>query len=267
MSPTPRVSIVIPSKDQGDVVRRCLRSIYELTDYPEYEVIVIDNDSTDPVALQAFSEFPIKRIDYAKRFNFSEACNLGAANSTGELLVFLNNDTEVLDPAWLRLMAMYFEDQDVGAVGPVLLYPDRRVQHAGVVLGARGTADHVMRFQLEGGDGYGGSLACTREVSGVTAACLMMPRYLFDRIGKFSMDFAKHYQDVDLCLKISEAGKKILSVGNTRLLHYESLSRKEEGYDLGDRAILIDRWHEVIAKGDPYYNAAFDLDQLNYRLR
>lgn len=266
-SATPSVSIVIPSKDQGQVVRRCLESIFTVTNYPEFEVIVVDNGSTDPVALKAFSEFPVKLVDYSKQFNFSEACNMGAEISSGELILFLNNDTEVLDPKWLQVMAMYFEDYEIGAVGPVLLYPDRRVQHAGIVLGARGTADHVMRFQPDGGDGYAGSLACTREVSGVTAACLMTRREIFDEIGKFSLDFAKHYQDVDLCLKFIESGKKILSIGNTKLLHYESLSRKEEGYDFGDRAILIDRWHELIGAGDRYYSAAFDLTQLNYGLR
>lgn len=266
-SHTPSVSIIIPSKDQGEVVERCLASVFGLTDYPDFEVIVVDNGTVDPIALDAFGRFPIKRVDYPKTFNFSEACNVGADSSRGELVLFLNNDTEVLYPDWLRIMAMYFEDKEVGAVGPVLLYPDRRVQHAGIVLGARGTADHVMRFQPEGGDGYAGSLACTREVSGVTAACLMMRRDLFEAVGRFSLDFTKHYQDVDLCLKIRETGKRILSIGNTQLLHHESLSRKADGYDLGDRAILIDRWHEVINRGDPYYNGAFELDKLNYGLR
>lgn len=264
---TPKVSIIIPSKDQGQVVSRCLESIFNVTDYPEFEVIVVDNGSTDPIALTAFKQYPVHRIPYDSKFNFSEACNVGASQSSGDFLLFLNNDTEVLDANWLRILAMYFEDDEVGAVGPVLLYPDRRVQHAGIVLGARGTADHVMRLHPEGGDGYAGSLACTREVSGVTAACMLMPRILFDEVGRFSTDFQKHYQDVDLCNKIRDAAKKILCVGNTQLLHYESLSRKEDGYDLGDRAILIDRWFEAISQGDPFYNRVFDLDLLNYQFR
>lgn len=263
---TPSVSIIIPSKDQGLIVERCLDSLFGLTDYPSFEVVVIDNGTTDPIALAAFERHPVRLIAYNKPFNFSEACNIGVEHSGGEFLIFLNNDTEVIEADWLRKIALYFEDDSIGAVGPTLLYPDRSVQHAGVVLGARGTADHVMRFFPDGVDGYAGSLACAREVSAVTAACLMMPRSLFMQIGRFCLDYAKHYQDVDLCLKIRELGKTIISAGNVKLIHHESLSRKTEGYDFFDRAILIDRWYETIERGDPYFNKHFNLTKLDYSL-
>ena len=124
-----------------------------------------------------------------------------------------------------------------------------------------------MRFFPEEVDGYAGSLCCAREVSAVTGACLVMPSMLFRKIGRYSKDFAKHYQDVDLCLKILEENKRILCVGNVRLVHHESLSRKAEGYDLGDRAILIDRWFEMIEKGDCFYNQNLNLSSLDYSLR
>jgi len=261
---TPRVSIVIPTRDQGEILDRCLSTLFGLTDYPDMEVIVVDNGTTDPVALDALARHPVRRIAYPQRFNFAEACNLGAAASDGGLLLFLNNDTEIIEPDWLRKLALYFEWDACAAVGPVLLYPDRRVQHAGVVLGARGTADHVMRFFPETVDGYAGSLACTREVSAITGACLMTHRPLFDAVGGFATEFAKHYQDVDLCLKLTQGGRRALSVGNARLIHHESVSRKAEGYDRGDRALLIDRWREAIAAGDPYYNPNLNLQSLDY---
>lgn len=262
----PRISIIIPTRDQGEMIERCLDSIYALTDYPDFEVVVVDNRTTDPRALRAFSKHPIKKILFDRPFNYSAANNVGVEASDGEILVFLNNDTEVLDTDWLSDMVMYFEDSDIGAVGPMLLYPSKTVQHAGVVMGARGTADHVMRnFQYEW-DGYAGSLVSAREVSAVTAACMMMPRTLFDAVGGFSEDFAKHYQDVDLCMKIRDLGLRIICVGHPRLIHYESATRKAEGYDLGDRAILIDRWYNEIQRGDPYYNSALSLERLDYSL-
>ncbi|EDX80183.1 glycosyl transferase, group 2 family protein [Brevundimonas sp. BAL3] len=262
----PRISIIIPTCNQGEMIERCLDSIFAMTDYPDFEVIVVDNRTTEPRALKAFDRHPVKRVVFDQAFNYSAANNAGVTASNGEFLLFLNNDTEVLDTDWLSDLVMYFEDRQVGAVGPTLLYPARTVQHAGVVVGARGTADHVMRHFHEDWDGYAGSLVAAREASGVTAACLMMRRSLFDDIGGFSEDYAKHYQDVDLCLKIRERDLRILCVGQPRLIHYESATRKVEGYDLGDRALLIDRWHEVIARGDPYFNRALSLDRLDYSL-
>jgi GT2 family glycosyltransferase/predicted TPR repeat methyltransferase len=262
----PKVSIIIPSKDQGEIVGRCLDSIFTLTDYDDYEVVLVDNRTTDPVARAAFGRHPIKRVVLDEDFNYSRANNLGVAAAEGELILFLNNDTEVLAADWLQDLVLFFEDPGIGAVGPTLLYPDRTVQHAGVVLGARGTADHVMRHFHEAWDGYAGSLVCAREVSAVTAACLMLSRRTFDEIGGFSTDYAKHYQDVDMCLKIRETGRRIIAAGFPRLIHHESLSRKAEGYDLGDRALLVDRWHEVISAGDPYFNSALNLHKLDYSL-
>lgn len=263
----PKISIVIPSRNQGTVLERCLDSIFILTEYRDYEVIVVDNRTTDPNAIRAMRSYPVKRIAYEdSRFNYSRANNIGVGATTGEYIVLLNNDTEVISSDWLQKMVMYFEDPNIGAAGATLLYPNNTIQHAGVILGPRGTADHVMRGFDEASDGYAGSLAVSREVSAVTAACMMMRRSTFHAVGGFSEDYAKHYQDVDLCLKVRQSGMSIISVSNARLYHHESLTRKSEGYDLGDRAILLDRWSKHIEEGDPYYGKNFKHNSTDYSL-
>jgi O-antigen biosynthesis protein len=215
------------------------------------------------IALAAFSRFPVKVVPFAQKFNFSRANNLGVEHAKYDLLMLLNNDTEILDRSWLRDIFLYFEDPGVGAVGPVLLYPDRTV-HAGIVLGCRGTADHVMRYFPGQADGYGGSLACSREVTAVTGACLLTSKNIFLEMGGFSEDFANHYQDVDLCLKIRNAGFRIICAARPRLIHHESLTRQKAGYDLIDRAIFVDRWYQQIQEPDPFYNPHLDRQRLDY---
>ena len=209
--------------------------------------------------------YPIKHLIYdVSNFNYSRANNMGVDAAAGDYIVLLNNDTEVISADWLQKMVMYFEDPKIGAVGATLLYPNNTVQHAGVILGPRGTADHVMRGLDEASDGYAGSLAVSREVSAVTAACMMMRKSVFRAVGGFSEDYAKHYQDVDLCMKIRQEGLEIVSVSNARLYHHESLTRKSEGYDLGDRAVLLDRWGRQILDGDFYYSKNFEYGSTNY---
>jgi GT2 family glycosyltransferase len=263
----PKVSIIIPSRNQGAILGRCLESLFYLTEYGDYEVILIDNKTTEPAALREISSYPLKHIIFDEdAFNYSRANNKGVKAAAGDFVVFLNNDTEVISCDWLQKMVMYFEDPRIGAVGSTLLYPNNTVQHAGVILGPRGTADHVMRGWADNSDGYAGSLAVSREVSAVTAACMMMRKSLFEEIGGFSEDYAKHYQDVDLCMKVRDRGYDIISVANSRLYHHESLTRKSEGYDLGDRAILLDRWGKQIEAGDPYYGKGFVQGSTDYNV-
>jgi O-antigen biosynthesis protein len=260
----PKVSIIIPSKDAPDYIGRCLETVFGRTSYENYEVVVVDNGSRDPRALEILRSHPIIHCPFDRPFNFSRANNFGVARSSGEYLVLLNNDTEVISPDWLENLLFHFlEYDDVGIVGPLLSYPDGRVQHAGVVLGLRGTADHIMRFFPENADGYAGSLSCTREVSAVTAACLMMPRHLFDEIGGFTEEFATHYQDVDLCLRVRKKGLRVLFTPHSRLRHFESASRGGF-YDYLDRDLILDVWGDVIAQGDPYYNVNFDRNFCDY---
>jgi len=262
----PKVSIIIPTKDAPDHIQRCLASIYEKTTYGNYEVIVVDNGTVDKRALKTLSSFPAKVIPFNQAFNFSVANNIGVGSCDGEIVVLLNNDTEVVTPDWLEILLFYLYKDNVGIVGPMLTYPDRTVQHAGIVLGFRGTADHVMRGFPRESDGYAGSLSCAREVSAVTGACLMIRKDDYDRMGGLVEYYATHYQDVDLCLRVISKGKRIICVPQVELIHYESVSRKAY-YDLVDRALLLDSWGDLIAAHDPYYNINFSLEHTDYSLR
>jgi O-antigen biosynthesis protein len=260
----PKISIIIPSKNQGPLLKACLTSIFTHTLYPNFDVIIVDNQTTEEDALQAMAAFPVTRLKYDRPFNYSAANNLGVEHSNAHLILLLNNDTEVLEPDWLEQMAFCFEDPEIGAVGTKLIYDSGHIQHAGVVLGARGTADHAMRGFPAHVDGYNGSLICSREVSAVTAACMMIRRRDYLDVGGLNTDFARHYQDIDFCLKLRARGMRIISLASPTLKHHESASRNWETYDFGDRALLIDRWADVIAKGDPYYNRRLDVETLDY---
>lgn len=263
----PRVSIVIPSKDMPDLIGPCLDSIATRTTYPEVEVVVVDTGTTDPRALEILRTRRARVVAFDRPFNFSAACNAGAAVASGEILVFLNNDTTVLSADWLHEIVFHLDAADVGAVGPLLLYPDGGVQHAGVVLGARGTADHVMRRFPADADGYAGSLSCPREVSAVTGACLAIRRDTCAAVGGWNELFATHYQDVDLCLRLRRAGLRCIFTPRARLVHHESPSRGGGGYDFLDRLLLVDTWRDEIAAGDPAYPAACSLERLDYSPR
>jgi glycosyltransferase involved in cell wall biosynthesis len=247
----PRISIIIPTKDAPELISRCLHTIFDSTAYPNFEVVVVDNGTSDSQALATLDKYPIVRVLLDGPFNFSRANNIGVKAASGDVLVFLNNDTEILHRDWLEQMLFLLDDPDVGAVGPLLLYPNRTVQHAGVALGIRGTADHVLRGLPEDADGYFGSLACTREVSAVTFACAMVRREDYDVVGGLQELYQTHYQDVDFCLRLRELGRRILCTPRTRLVHHESATRGS-GYDAMDRALLLDSWGATIGAGDPY---------------
>jgi GT2 family glycosyltransferase len=160
----------------------------------------------------------------------------------------------------------YAEQADVGAVGALLVYAHDAVQHAGVVLGMRGTADHVMRGFGAKVDGYAGALSCAREVSAVTAACMLIRRSLFNEVGGFNEHFFTIYQDLDLCLRLRERGFRIIYAPRAKLIHHESISRKKY-YDLVDRFLLLDQWQDAIERGDPYYNPNLNLERGDYTLQ
>ena len=261
----PKVSLIIPTKDSADVLHNCLRSVFVKSTYKNLEVLCVDNDTTDLRALEEMRSAPVERIAFRGRFNFSKANNLAREFSVGEYLIFMNNDVEVITPDWIEQMLYYAEQNDVGAVGGLLLYPNRTVQHAGVVLGCRGTADHVLRGAPGNSDGYAGSLSCAREVSAVTAACLMLKRFVFDEVGGFNEHFFTAYQDVDLCMKIRSKGNRIIFTPRAQLFHHESASRGSY-YDMIDRHLLLDFWEPSIKAGDPYYNRNFDIRTLDYSL-
>ena len=262
----PLASIIIPTKDAPEILERCLKGISEQSSYPEFEVILVDNGTTDARSLRLMEQYPVRRIIFPDPFNFSRANNQGAAAARGDYLVFLNNDTEILSEDWLEQLIYYAEQPDVGAAGALLLYEDRTVQHAGVALGMRGTADHTMRGFPIGVDGYAGSLVCAREVSALTAACLMIRKPLFEQIGGFNEHFFTAYQDVDLCLRLRDRGLRLICTPRAQIIHHESVSRRD-GYDMVDRTLFLDQWEGVIERGDPYYNPNLDLERGDYSRR
>jgi GT2 family glycosyltransferase len=262
----PLVSIIIPTKDSPDLLDRCLSSIVDKTAYSNFEIVCVDNETTDARALRLMQTRAVTRVASPGRFNFARANNLGVKQARGDVLVLMNNDIEVITGSWIEEMLYYALQEDVGAVGGLLLYPNHTVQHAGVVLGCRGTADHVLRHAPEDSDGYAGSLACAREVSAVTAACLMLQREKFERAGGFNEYYHTIYQDVDLCLELRSQGLRNIFAPRARFFHLESPSRGRY-YDLVDRNLLLDRWGEAIAATDPYYNRNLDVEACDYRLK
>lgn len=264
-STEPRVSVIIPTKDSPDILRKCLHNLFARTTYSNFEVLCVDNDTSDPIALEELRNAPVQHILMPGKFNFSAANNMARPFASGDYLVFMNNDVEVVTPDWIEQMLYHAEQDEVGAVGALLLYANQTIQHAGVILGCRGIADHVSRGAPADSDGYAGSVSCAREVSAVTAACMMMKRDLFDEVLGFDEHFFTAYQDVDLCMKIRAKGKRIIYTPSARLIHHESLSRGTY-YDMVDHFLLLDTWQTEFAAGDPYYNPNFDLAGCNYEL-
>ena len=254
----PLVSIIIPTKDRPDLIGRCLKSIFDTTTYPHFEVIVIDNGTTDEDAIRIIQSYPVMTVHYNDAFNFSKMNNYGVQFANGEYLIFLNNDTQIHTKDWIEQLLYYAEQPDVAAVGPLLLYPDNTVQHAGVVLGFRGTADHIMRHYLPEWDGYAGSLICAREVSAVTAACMMVKTRVFRDVGGFNEYYLVHYQDVDLCLKFLSESYRIIFTPRVAVTHYECATRGRQKYNYIDRYLLIDQWEKLLNR-DRYYNPNFDI--------
>ncbi|MBE7386046.1 MAG: glycosyltransferase [Leptolyngbya sp. SIO1E4] len=259
----PLVSVIIPTKDAPQHLERSLESLFTISNYPNLEILLVDNETSDPKALQLMQKYPVKRVFFPNPFNYSRANNLGAQYAQGEYLIFLNNDTEIIGKDWIQHLLYYAEQSDIGAVGSLLLFPNRTVQHAGVVMGFRGTADHVMRGFPSEVDGYAGSLVCAHEVSAVTAACMMVAQKDFSQVEGFNEHYFHHYQDVDLCLKLLKLGKRNIFTPGATLIHHESVTRKDY-YDLVDRYLLLDQWQDYIDAGDPYYNPNFVLERCDY---
>jgi GT2 family glycosyltransferase len=264
-SSNPLVSVVVAwGGDERDIVR-CLDSLFERTTYPSFEVVVVECAGTGE-AFRTALRHPVVRVPAGPSPPPSPvASNLGVGKASGEYVVLLADDAEIAEGDWMEQLLMYAEMPSVGAVGPLVLHPDGRVEHAGVALGVRGTADHMMRGFPGDGDGYYGSLPCAREVAAVSAACMLIPRSLYLRIGGFREDYRMQYHDVDLCLRVRQEGLEIVYAPWPRIVRHES-SPPESRYDLTDRALFVDTWYEELERGDPYFNPHFSRDDANYSL-
>lgn len=300
---TPKISIVIANKDHVEDLRRCVTSILEKSTYDNYEIIIVENNSTTQEIKDYYSELlgfdygeHLRKIDsangcdggilhsedgriavvtYRGEFNYSAINNLGVSYAKGEYILLLNNDTAVITVNWMEELLMYAQREDVGAVGAKLYYGDRTIQHAGVVigLGAHRTAGHTHYKQHRQNLGYMGRLCYAQDVSAVTGACLLVKKRLYEEVGGLDEEFAVSLNDVDFCLKLRE--KNLLNVFTpfAELYHYESISRGLD--DNGEKAERYNReserfrskWKKVLEQGDPYYNVNFSLDRSDFSLR
>lgn len=288
----PKISIVIANKDHKRDLERCLNSIFEKSTYDNYEIIIVENNSTTEEIFEYYREIlgekytkegavsssengKIKVVYFEGVFNYAKVNNVGVAHSNGDYILLLNNDTEVITVNWMEELLMYAQREDVGAVGAKLFYEDKTIQHAGVVLGlgAHRTAGHSHYKQHRNNLGYMGRLCYTQNVSAVTGACLMVKRKHFDMVGGLEESFAVSLNDVDFCLKLREKNLLNIFTPFAELYHYESISRgaddsgeKAERYNRESKAFR-EKWRTILEQGDPYYNVNFSLDKSDFSLK
>lgn len=259
-----KVSIIIPTKDKIELVEELVSSIIEKTTYKNYEILIVDNNSKDKKTWDYYGEIKAKSnqvniIEYNKPFNFSAINNFGASKAKGEYLLFLNNDTKVINSEWLSSMVEHIQRKEIGAVGPKLLFGDDTIQHIGVITGVCGEiAGHPFYGLSNESNGYFGNINMVRNVRAVTGACLMTKRSVFNEIGGFDTRFVVSYNDVDICLRIIEKGYRIIYTPYSNLYHFESksLGKVSEGnrkIDYNEVLLMKKVWGKKLSP-DPYYN-------------
>ena len=275
----PKISIIIPNKDHVEDLRRCITSIIEKSTYDNYEIIVVENNSETREIFAYYEELAnnpaVKIITYKGDFNYSAINNLGVSEASGEYVLLLNNDIQIITVNWMEEILMYAQRPDVGAVGAKLYYPDKTIQHAGVVigLGAHRTAGHVHYRQKRENLGYMGRLCYAQNMSAVTGACLLVKKALYEEAGGLDESFAVSLNDVDFCLKLRRLGYLNVFTPFAEAYHYESASR---GSDMtgeaaarynAESARFREKWKAELEAGDPYYNPNFSLDKSDISLR
>lgn len=263
---TPKISIIIPNKDNLKLLAICVDSILKLSTYDNYEIIIVENNSVTDEIFEYYRLIEqldcVRVIKYEDKFNYSRVNNIAVKEATGDYVLFLNNDIEIITPAWMEELLMYAQRLDVGAVGAKLYYGNNSVQHNGVIIGG-GTdsiAIHSHAGESRYSVGYMGRLFFAQNVSAVTAACMLMPKRLFNELGGFDERLAVAYNDVDLCLRIRANGYLIVCNSFVEAYHYESISRGyEEKQGNQDRfqnevRYMKDKWKDTLSKEDPFYN-------------
>ncbi len=250
----PAVSVVIPTRDQHLLLRRCVESIQGRSTWRHVELIVVDNGSRRGATLRYLRALGERHavIRDPRPFNWSALNNAAAARARGEHLVFMNDDVEVVTPDWLEAMLEHAQRAEVGAVGPKLLYPDGTLQHAGILLGVGQTANHAFQGVPDTEPTYRHLAHAVRDVSAVTGACMMIRRQVFAEAGGFDEGLPVAFNDVDLCLRLQERGLRVVYTPHAVLIHHESATRRK-GHDPGQERRLERRWRAVLGR-DPYYN-------------
>jgi O-antigen biosynthesis protein len=274
--PEPLVSVIVPTKDQAALLSRCVEGILKGTEYPNLELLIVDHDSRETETLgllETLKHDPrVRIVPYTGPFNYSAMNNLAATKASGEVLALVNNDIEVVEPQWLNEMVAHATRPEIGAVGAKLLYPDGRVQHAGVVVGIGGVAGHSYLFARGAEPGYFGQALLTRAVSAVTGACLVVRKSAFLEVGGLNADdLTIAFNDIDFCLKLQARGYRNVWTPFAQLVHHESASRGRE--DTPEKRVRFNRetefmrrqWREII-ENDPFYNPNLTLDAANCEL-
>ena len=275
-----RVSILIPTCDHIRDLETCVESIYARTTYPDFEILLIENNSKEEQTFRSYERMRKEHPDtlkvltwQGKGFNYSALNNFGARYATGEYLLLLNNDTEVITPGWLEEMVMYAQQKRVGCVGAKLLYPDDTIQHAGVGFGIGGVAGHLHKYFPATSDGYMGRLNYVQDVYGDTAACLLIRKEIYDEVHGLDESYAVAFNDVDFCVRVREAGYTNVFTPFAQLYHYESKSRgmednpeKQKRFQ-GEVLRFQARWGDLLAAGDPCTNPNFDIQREDFSLK
>jgi len=269
MALAPLVSLIVPTRDRLDLLRVCVSSILERTRYPNFEIVIADNQSREAETLSYFEEIRcdprVRIVAYDRPFNFSAINNFAATQAQGEIIGLVNNDIEVIHAEWLEEMVSHALRPDVGAVGAMLYYPDDRIQHAGVIVGYQGVAGHAYQGKPRNTPGQLGRARLVQELSCVTAACLLMRAEVYAAVGGLDEGLQIAFNDVDFCLRIRRAGYRIVWTPFAELYHHESASR---GYEDSPEklarfhreiAFMQERWSDTLLH-DPAYNPNLALD-------
>lgn len=274
----PLISIIIPTKDKPEVLEKCLDSIYRKSSYQNYQVIIVDNGSVKEETFEIFEKWQailgdkMKALHLPEPFNYSRLNNAAVEIADGDLILLLNDDTEVITAEWLEIMAGMALQKGVGAVGAKLIYHDNTIQHAGCILGIGGVAAHSHKFFHRDSPGYFGRLLVTANYAAVTGACLMVKKELYNKVGGFDQELAVAFNDIDFCIRIMQEGYNNLVVPYVELYHYEHKSRGQDDTPekqkrfLRESMIMRYRWGELI-KNDPYYNPNLTLHEEDFSLK
>ena len=273
----PLVSILIPNRDQKETLEKCLNSIWEKSTYNNYEILIVENNSSSPEIFNYYREIEkrpgVQILTWKEGFNYSAINNFGEKSAAGDYLLFLNNDVEVINPRWIEELLGNCQRKEVGIVGAKLYYPDDTIQHAGTVIGIGGIAGHAFLNMPRSRTGYLHKASLQMDLSAVTAACMMMKRQVFEQLGGFEERLSVAFNDVDLCLRTVQAGYLVVYNPEVELYHYESKSRGAEDSEEKVRRFQEEiefmrcRWMDLLKKGDPYYNRNLTLSKWNYSLR
>ncbi|AWV06418.1 hypothetical protein C9I47_0697 [Lysobacter maris] len=266
--PAPLVSLVVPTRDRVELLRVCVESILERTSYRNFELVVVDNGSTDPESLAYLASLTAanraKVLRYDEPFNYSRINNWAVQQARGEILALINNDIEVISPDWLGEMVSHAIRPGVGAVGAMLYYPDETIQHAGVILGIDGVAAHIYSGMPRGYPGHGGRARVVQGMSAVTAACMVVSRAAYEAVGGLDEGLEVAFNDIDFCLRLGQAGYRNVWTPFAEMYHHESASRGHEDTAekkarfAGEVELMRSRWAAILQE-DPAYNVNLSL--------